>query len=54
MRNIADCVNAFLPLLNMEYEPVLGRKCVAVKIHLVFDKFQKLSVKKSVEIISVF
>ena len=30
MRNIVDCVNAFLPLLNTEYELVLGRKGVAV------------------------
>lgn len=38
MRNIVDCVNAFLPLLNTEYELVLGRKGVAVKLHLFFDK----------------
>lgn len=38
MRNIVDCVNAFLPLLNTEYELVLGRKGVAVTLHLIFDK----------------
>lgn len=38
MRNIVDCVNAFLPLLNTEYELVLGRKGVAVELHLFFDK----------------
>ena len=38
MRNIVDCVNAFLPLLNTEYELVLGRKGVAVTLHLTFDK----------------
>ena len=34
MRNIYDCVNAFLPLLNTEYELVLGRKGVAVTLRL--------------------
>lgn len=38
MRNIKDCVSAFLPLLNTEYEIVLGRKGVAVTLRLVFDK----------------
>lgn len=38
MRNIVDCVNAFLPLLNTEYELILGRKGVAVTLHLTFDK----------------
>ncbi len=38
MRNIKDCVNAFLPLLNTEYEIVLGRKGVAVTIRIAFDK----------------
>ena len=38
MRNIKDCVNAFLPLLNTEYEIVLGRKGVAVTLRISFDK----------------
>lgn len=38
MRNIVDCVNAFLPLLNTEYELILGRKGVAVTLRLTFDK----------------
>ncbi len=38
MRNIKDCVSAFLPLLNTEYEIVLGRKGVAVTLRLAFDK----------------
>lgn len=37
MRNIKDCVNAFLPLLYTEYEIVLGRKGVAVTIRIAFD-----------------
>lgn len=38
MRNIKDCVSAFLPLLNTEYEIVLGRKEVAVTLRITFDK----------------
>lgn len=38
MRNVKDCVNAFLPLLNTEYEIILGRKGVAVTLKLAFDK----------------
>lgn len=38
MRNIIDCVNAFLPLLNVEYEIILGRKGVSVTLRLGFDK----------------
>lgn len=38
MQNIKDCVNAFLPLLNTEYEIVLGRKGVAVTLRIAFDK----------------
>ena len=30
MRNVIDCINAFIPLLSTEYELVLGRKGVAV------------------------
>ena len=38
MRNIKDCINAFLPLLNTEYEIILGRKGTAVKLKIKFDK----------------
>lgn len=38
MRDIKDCVNAFLPLLNTEYEIVLGRKGVAVTLRIAFNK----------------
>lgn len=38
IRNIKDCVSAFLPLLNTEYEIVLGRKEVAVTLRIIFDK----------------
>lgn len=38
MRNIKECVSAFLPLLNTEYEIILGRKGVAVILRLAFDK----------------
>ena len=38
LRNIKDCVNAFLPLLNTEYEIVLGRKGVAVTLRIAFNK----------------
>ena len=38
MRNIKDCVSAFLPLLNTEYEIILGRKGVAVTLRISFDK----------------
>lgn len=38
MRNVKDCVDAFLPLLNTEYVIVLGRKGISVTLHLIFDK----------------
>lgn len=38
MRNIIDCVNAFLPLLNTEYEIKLGRKGNAATLKILFDK----------------
>lgn len=38
IRNIKDCVSAFLPLLNTEYEIVLGRKEVGVTLRIIFDK----------------
>ena len=33
MRNVIDCINAFIPLLSTEYELVLGRKGVAVTLN---------------------
>lgn len=38
MRNVLDCVISFLPLLNTEYEIILGRKGVAVTLRICFDK----------------
>jgi hypothetical protein len=38
MRNIYDCVDVFFPLLNTEYELILGRKGVAVNLDICFDK----------------
>ena len=38
MRDIKDCVNAFIPLLNTEYEIVLGRKGVTAILKITFDK----------------
>ena len=38
MRNIIDCINAFIPLLSTEYELVLGRKGAAVTLRILFDK----------------
>lgn len=38
MRNIKDCVIAFLPLLNTEYEIILGRKGIAVTLRIAFNK----------------
>ena len=38
MRNIRDCVSAFLQLLNTEYEIVLGRKGVSVTLRITFEK----------------
>ena len=38
LRNISDCINAFLPLLNTKYEIVLGRKGVAVTLNIIFHK----------------
>lgn len=38
MRNVLDCINAFIPLLSTEYELVLGRKGVAVTLRVLFDK----------------
>jgi hypothetical protein len=38
MRNIYDCVESYIPLLNTEYEIILGRKGIAVTINLAFDK----------------
>lgn len=38
MRNILDCVTAFLLLLNTEYEIIIGRKGIAVTLRITFDK----------------
>ena len=38
MRNVLDCINAFIPLLSTEYELVLGRKGVSVTLRISFDK----------------
>ena len=38
MRTVVDCVSSFIPLLSTEYEIVLGRKNVAVKLTITFDK----------------
>ena len=38
MRTVVDCVSSFIPLLSTEYEIVLGRKNVAVKLIVTFDK----------------
>ena len=38
MRTVVDCVSSFIPLLSTEYEIVLGRKNVAVKLIITFDK----------------
>lgn len=32
MRDIYDCVDAFVPLLDTEYELILGRKGVTVNL----------------------
>ena len=38
MRTVVDCVSSFIPLLSTEYEIVLGRKNVAVKLIITFEK----------------
>ena len=38
MRTVVDCVSSFIPLLSTEYEIILGRKNVAVKLIITFDK----------------
>ena len=38
MRNIYDCVDAFFPLLDTEYEIILGRKDVSTALNIGFDK----------------
>ena len=38
MRNVNDCISSFTPLLSTEYEIFLGRKSVAVKLIITFDK----------------
>ena len=38
MRTVIDCIDSFIPLLDTEYEIVLGRKGKAVKLIVNFDK----------------
>ena len=38
MHNIFDCVQAFIPLLNTEYDIILGRKGVLAHLVLQFDR----------------
>lgn len=38
MRTVLDCVTSFIHLLSTEYEIILGRKSVAVKLIITFDK----------------
>lgn len=38
MRTVVDCIDSFIPLLSTEYEIVLGRKGIAVKLIITFDK----------------
>ena len=38
MRTVVDCVSSFIPLLSTDYEMVLGRKNVVVKLIITFDK----------------
>ena len=38
MRTVVDCINSFAPLLSTEYEIVLGRKGMSVKLLITFDK----------------
>lgn len=38
MRNVLDCINAFIPLLSTEYGLVLGRKGISVTFRISFDK----------------
>ena len=38
MRTVVDCVSSFIPLLSTDYEIVLGRKNVVVKLIITFDK----------------
>ena len=38
MRNIDDCIKAFLPLLNTEYEIILGRKGNTANLNIAFEK----------------
>ena len=38
MRTVVDCVTSFVSLLSTEYEIILGRKGIAVKLVITFDK----------------
>ena len=38
MRSVNDCISSFISLLSTEYEIILGRKGIAVKLIIIFDK----------------
>ena len=38
MRTVNDCISSFISLLSTEYEIILGRKGIAVKLIIIFDK----------------
>ena len=38
MRTVNDCILSFISLLSTEYEIILGRKGIAVKLIIIFDK----------------
>ena len=46
MRTVVDCVASFIPLLSTEYEIVLGRKNVAVKL-IITQLSQLISLNKA-------
>ena len=38
MRTVNDCISSFISLLSTEYEIILGRRGIAVKLIIIFDK----------------
>ena len=38
MRTVNDCISSFISLLSTEYEIILGRKGIAVKLIIIFEK----------------
>ena len=38
MRTVNDCISSFISLLSTEYEIIFGRKGIAVKLIIIFDK----------------